>query len=154
LVVALIMLALITLLVINAFTMSSSNLKSVGNTQAREEALAAANAALESVAVSSFTSSPVSQDIDVDLDNDGTKEFTVHVDAPTCIKATQMPTTSYCDEALASLCSANDWYTDWDLKATATSTGTGAKVVVRQGIRVKLSNTQKAAVCASPVAES
>jgi Tfp pilus assembly protein PilX len=154
LVVALIMLALITLLVINAFTLSSSNLKAVSNTQARGEALAAANAALESVVVSAFTNSPVAQDIDVDLDNDGVKEFTVHVDTPTCTKATQMPSTSLCEDALASLCTASGWYTDWDLKATATSTNTGAKVIVRQGVRVKLSDTQKTAVCASPVAES
>ena len=40
------MLALITLLVVNAFTLSSSNLKAVGNMQAREETMAAANQAL------------------------------------------------------------------------------------------------------------
>jgi len=49
LIVGLIMLVLITLMVLSAFTMSSSNLKSVGNMQSRDEATAAANVALEQV---------------------------------------------------------------------------------------------------------
>ena len=41
--VGLIMLVLITLMVTSAFTLSTSNLKSVGNMQARDEAIAAAD---------------------------------------------------------------------------------------------------------------
>jgi hypothetical protein len=40
------------------------------------------------------------------------------------------------------------WNTDWDIDATVTDNATGAKVRVRQGIRVLLSDAQKTTVCA------
>ena len=63
LIVGLIMLVLITVIVLSAFTFSSSNLKSVGNMQIREEALAAANLATEQVIASPFTDAPTAQEI-------------------------------------------------------------------------------------------
>ncbi len=50
LLIGMIMLLLITLTVTAAFNLSSSNLKSVGNLQTRNEAVAAANRAIEEVA--------------------------------------------------------------------------------------------------------
>jgi Tfp pilus assembly protein PilX len=152
LVVALIMLTLITLLVVNAFTLSSSNLKAVGNMQARDEAIAAANQAIELVISSSFTDAPVAQEVNVDINKDGTPDYTVQVAAPTCVKATEIPNPDKCEESLKALCAANDWHTDWDLQATVTDPGSGASVVIHQGARVKLSNSQKTAVCGTPSA--
>jgi type II secretory pathway pseudopilin PulG len=152
LVVALIMLTLITLLVVNAFTLSSSNLKSVGNMQSRDEAIAAANQAIELVVSSSFTDAPVAQEVNVDINKDGTTDYTVQIAVPTCVKATEIPNPDKCEESLKALCAANDWHTDWDLQATVSDPASGASVVIHQGARVKLSNSQKTAVCSTPSA--
>ena len=150
LVVGLIMLTLITLLVVNAFTLTSSNLKAVGNVQAREESLAAANQAIELVVSSSFTNAPVAQEINVDINKDGNTDYTVAVSTPKCIKVTEVPNPDKCQEELKDLCAASNWYTDWDLEAKVKDAATGANVVVHQGVRVKLSSAQKTAVCNTP----
>jgi hypothetical protein len=154
LIVALIMLTLITLLVLNAFTLSSSNLKAVGNMQVRDESIAAANQAVELVVSSSFTDAPVAQEVNVDINKDGATDYTVAIATPTCIKATEVPNPDKCDENLKALCAENNWHTDWDLRATVGDAASGASVVVHQGVRVKLTNAQKTAVCATPGVES
>ena len=150
LIVALIVLTLITLLVVNAFTLSSSNLRAVGNMQARDETIAAANQALELVISSSFTDALVAQEVNVDINKDGTTDYTVAVGLPRCIRATEVPNPDKCDEALKALCAENNWHTEWDLQATVGDPVSGASVVVNQGVRVKLTNSQKTAVCATP----
>lgn len=150
LVIALIMLTLITLVVLNAFNLTSSNLKAVGNMQAREESIAAANQAVELVVSSSFTSAPVAQEINVDINKDGTTDYTVAVSTPRCVKAIEVPNPDKCDEDLKALCAANNWHTDWDLEAKVKDAASGADVVLHQGVRVKLSNSQKTAVCNTP----
>ncbi|MBA3773871.1 MAG: hypothetical protein H0X13_15675 [Ramlibacter sp.] len=152
LVVALIVLTLITLLVVNAFTLSSSNLKAVGNMQSRDEAIAAANQAIELVVSSSFTDAPVAQDLNVDINKDGINDYTVVVALPRCIKATEVANPDKCDETLKALCAENNWHTEWDIRASVADGASGASVVVNQGVRVKLSNSQKTAVCATPTA--
>ena len=150
LVVALIMLALITLLVVNAFTLSSSNMKAVGNMQAGEESIAAANQAIELVVSSAFTDAPVAQEVNVDINKDGTKDYTVAVSMPKCIKAIEVPNPDKCDEDHPELCAANDWYTEWDIEAKVADGASGAAVTVHQGVRVKLSSSQKTSVCGTP----
>lgn len=150
LVVALIMLTLITLLVVNAFTLSTSNLKAAGNMQARDEAIAAANQAIELVVGAPFTDAPVAQQIIVDINKDGTTDYTVNVALPKCVRAKEVPNPDKCEENLKALCAENNWYTEWDLQAVVGDAASGASVVVNQGVRVKLSNSQKTAVCATP----
>lgn len=148
LIVALIMLALITLLVVNAFTLSSSNLKAVSNMQIREEAVAAANQALETVISTDFTASPAASNFSVDINKDGTPEYTVAVELPTCIRASQASTGYPSDVELGStMSSGGTWYTDWDLKATVTDAATGASVKVREGITVLLTSAKKVISC-------
>ncbi len=55
LVVSLVMLTLITLLVITALNLGMANFRSVSNTQFRDEAIAAANFAINQVVSSNFT---------------------------------------------------------------------------------------------------
>lgn len=152
LIVALIMIALISLLVINAFTLSSSNLKAVGNMQAREEVIAAANQALEIVAGSPFTNGPVAQEINVDINKDGTSDYTVQVAAPRCIRAARVPSEDRCDVNLQALCAETDWHTDWDIAGTVVDAVTGARVVIHHGVRARITHVQKTAVCSSPSA--
>ncbi len=148
LVVALIMLTLITLLVLNAFTLSSSNLKAVGNMQIRDEAVAAANNAVEQILSSNFTNPRTEHLVQVDINNDGTNDYAVAVAIPTCIKATIFTPALPSDVELgAGMSTGGTWYTDWDLKATVADAATGAAVKVRQGVTVVLSQAQKTVAC-------
>lgn len=150
LVVSLIMLVMLTLIVSSAFIMSTTNLKAVGNMQSRDEAIAAANQAIEQVLGSAFTAAPAAEEIDVDIDNDGDADYVVAVAAPTCIRAT--PASAGGGPSSASLGTimagaAATWYTEWDIDATATSQASGTSARVHVGVRVLLSDSQKNAVC-------
>jgi hypothetical protein len=156
LVVSLIMLVLISLLVTSAFTMSSTNLKSVGNMQNRNEAIAAGNKAIEQVLSSPFTDDPTAESIDVDIDNNGIRDYEVNFAAPTCLSASRL-TSSFIPPSSITLGPAftvatSDFYeTVWDLDATVIDpeNGSGASAHVRQGVRVLLSQVQYNAVCGS-----
>ena len=145
LIVGLIMLVLITLIVMSAFTLSSSNLKSVGNMQQREEAIAAANRAIELVVSSAFTTAPVAQSINVDINNDGTNDYVVAIAVPTCLRA--MVAAGNADSDVELGISGSSWNTDWDIDATVNDAASGTSVQVRQGVRVLLSDAQKTAAC-------
>ena len=145
LIVGLIMIVLITLIVINAFNLSSSNLKSVGNMQVREEAVAAANQAVEQLVSSSFTNAIGSQTFTVDINKDGANDYSVAIAVPVCIRAAVATAEALGDLDFGS--TGSNWYTDWDIDATVTDAATGAAVRVRQGVRVPLTQAQKNAVC-------
>ena len=150
LVVGLIMLVLVTLLVTSAFILSGSNLKSVGNMQFRDEALAAANRAVEQVIGSAFATAPGAEDINVDIDNNGTTDYVVHMAQPQCIRAFQNSITSSSSLSLPpSMSTSSSWNTVWDLDATVTGSENsgGASMHVRQGVRILLTQAQRDAVC-------
>lgn len=145
LIIGLMMIVLITLIVVNAFALSSTNLKAVGNVQVREEAIAAANQAIERVIGSPFTNGPVAQSINVDIDQDDHIDYKVEIAAPTCVRA-----------VVASMLIHEDgyddlpntlWNTEWDIDAVVTHAASGASVRVRQGVRVSLLDNQKKLVC-------
>lgn len=148
LIVALIMLALITLLVLNAFVLSSSNLKAVGNMQAREESMAAANQAVEKLISSPFYNALGTQTWNVDINKDGTVDYVVTTAPPECIKAAQATAAYPSDVELGSAMSAGSfWNVDWEIKATVTDSMSGAQVIVHEGVRKYLSQTQKETSC-------
>lgn len=148
LIVGLVMLALITVLVTSAFTLSSTNLKSVGNMQFRSEAIAAINKAIEQVMASPFTVAPTAQEITVDINNDGATNYTVAVAAPVCIRATQAGSTTKSSISLGSAMSqVSDWNTVWELDASVNDPVSGASVRARSGVRVVRSQSQKTAEC-------
>lgn len=149
LIIGLIMLVLITLMMVGAFTMSSSNLKSVGNMQVRQEAIAAANQAVEELISAPFTNALGPQVFEVHVDNNSaTMGYTVNVVTPTCTRAVISVDASPSDVELgAGMSGAAFWNTDWDIDATVVDEGSGATVRVRQGVRVLLDQTQKAAAC-------
>jgi type II secretory pathway pseudopilin PulG len=148
LIVGLVMLALITILVATAFTLSSTNLKSVGNMQFRNEALAAVSKAVEMVLASSFTVTPVAQEIEVDINNDNTTDYTVAIAAPVCVRATPAGATTKSSIALgSSMSQVTDWNTIWDIDASVTDEATGATVRTRSGVRVVRSQSQRNVEC-------
>ena len=89
LVVSLIMLTLITLMIMAALAIGSANFRTVTNMQFRDEAVDAANRAIEQVVSSAFALDPPAavETIDVDLDNDGTTDYEVDIAEPVCLRA-------------------------------------------------------------------
>ena len=153
LIVGLIMLAVITLLVISAFTLSSTNLQSVGNMQFRAEAIAATNKAIEQVLSSPFITATTDDQIDVDLNNDGKPDYSVVIRKPTCVKSLEQTGASAARGKASSVqlnlpTGPSTYNTVWDIDATVTDPATGASVRVHQGVRVILNQTQYTAVCA------
>jgi len=153
LIVGLIMLVLITLLVTSAFTVSTSGLKSMGNMQVRDEAIAAGNKAIEQVLSSPFTNAPTGEAINVDLDNDGRTDYVVTFNTPTCVSSSAIIGTTVAPSSISlgstfNPSTSNLYETVWDLDANVSDpNGSGAAVRMHQGVRVLLTQTQVSAVC-------
>jgi hypothetical protein len=127
--VAMILLILITLLVTSAYTLSTINLKAVGNMQLREEAIAAANKAIELSLGNELWTFPA-QSLDIDINNDSVNDYLVFIAAPVCVRATPA-----------------NWNAVWELDATATEESSGTRVRVRHGVRILMSETDKDLYC-------
>jgi len=139
--VGMIMLVLITLMVTTAFTLSNTNLKAVGNMQAKDEATAAANVAIEQLLSSPFTAAPAAENINVDINNDGNNDYVVSIATPVCIRAsidTSVPAvqSSVTLGAAMSSSASYQWNTLWDITAEVNDAKTGAKTIVNTGVRV------------------
>ncbi|HUX64294.1 pilus assembly PilX family protein [Sulfuricella sp.] len=152
LVVGLIMLVIITLMVTTAFTLSTTNLKSVGNMQFRNEAVAAGNIAIEKVLGSPFTAAPSAEEILVDINNDGINDYAVSIATPVCVRASVAAPPVLSSVTLVSMSTSYTWNTVWDIDATVAPTSnnpgaSGTSVHVHSGVRVLLSQTDKDAVC-------
>lgn len=137
LVVGLVMLIVLTLLVVSAVRMGNSSLRIVGNQQAKAEASAAAQQAIEKVVGTSANFyTPVAQNFDIDIDNDGVADYAVQTGAPVCLQMTAADGYSYDFAASA----PQDTY--WDVTAIATDKrGSGVSVTVHQGVRVRMDST-------------
>ncbi|HYD96812.1 MAG TPA: hypothetical protein VEC01_15895 [Noviherbaspirillum sp.] len=151
LIAGLIMLAVIMLTVTTAFTLSSTNVKAVGNMQFRNEAVAAANKAIEQVISSPFTNSPAAEEINVDLNNDGNTDYVVQITRPTCVRASQLTNTNQRRSSLTlrGLSGGMAYYnTMWEIEAVVNDAISGTAVRVHQGVRVVLDQTKLNEVCA------
>jgi Tfp pilus assembly protein PilX len=146
-VIALVMLLVFTGLMAGAFTLSGINLAAVGNMQSREEALSAANIAIEQVVSTPFTTLPVAEDINVDINNDNTVDYVVSMATPVCIMARISGDAPKCGVELLGACPSSTYNTVWELRASVVDPASGATAVVRSGVRVLLSETELNAVC-------
>ena len=169
LLIGMIMLLLITLTVTAAFNLSSSDLKSVGNLQTRNEAVAAANRAIEEVASSllapdsdgtpSLTTPQATASL-VDINNDGTPDYTVSVAPPVCVRATKAvdsgggtvtgPSgiTGGASSSGSGLSTLPDQYNSvWNISTTVTDAAGTPITAVRQGVRALLNKAQFEALC-------
>lgn len=136
LIVGLIMLLVLTLLVVSGIRSSNANLKIVGNMQASNEATAAAQQVLEEVMsdVSNFYS-PAERTTTIDINNDGSADYTVVIEAPVCLKLVTVDGYSYEFGNSA----PKDFY--WDIAVRVTDTRTDAAATVHQGVKVRLDAT-------------
>jgi hypothetical protein len=161
LVVGLIMLVLVTLMVTSAFMMSTGNLKAVGNMQFRNEAVAAANRAIELVLSSPFTDVPTAEMIEVDIDGDGDPDYEAWIGnatgapvfapplrQPTCVKATKAdPAYSSSTSLPMDFSSDAYWNTVWDIDVGVRDPVSGSSIRIRQGMRKLLTKTEKETHC-------
>jgi len=165
LIVSLIMLLLITLLAISSFTLGKGNLQIVGNMQQRQQALAAAQAAVATVISSTrFTTTPtdavpnpcnaMANTTCVNVNGDGVTDVnvavTVSCDSIQPILVTQLnfadPNDAGClvgasqDFGVAGASNNNSMCSSsvWDVQASATDAVSGANVVVDQGAAVRV----------------
>lgn len=95
LIVALIFLVLMSLFAISAFNSTSTNLRIVSNTEARQESLSAANLAIEQTISSSlFFTNPsgvANTPITVDIDGNGTADYTAMMTPqPECTRVKEL----------------------------------------------------------------
>lgn len=150
LVVGLIMLVLITLMLVTALNLGTTNFRAMTNMQFRSEAIAAANEAIEQVISTPFTAAPATDTINVDIDNDSDADYTVQVAVPTCVYAAQAFSALPSSLGLPpTMTVSTTWNTVWDLDASVSGADNvgGAAVRVRSGVRVLLSDAEKAVVC-------
>ena len=158
LVVSLIMLTLITLMILAALAIGLANFRTVSNMQFRDEAIAAANKALDQVMSTPFTVTPAAEEVFVDLDDDGKFDYRVNIATPQCIKAALDANTPPSSLSLPpEMAEASNWITTWEIQATVQGISTipligvvnagDASVDVRTGVRVLMSAFQKDTVC-------
>jgi hypothetical protein len=146
--VSMILLILITLLVLTAYSLSIINLQVAGNVQVREEGLAAANVMIDRTIDSDFwTAIAASVDNEVDLNGDGLADFLVDIALPRCVRASPAAGDVSSSVTLPGMTSSGAWNTVWELDATAKEANTGTRVRVLQGVRVMLSAALKDTYC-------
>lgn len=174
LVIALIFLVLMSLFAATAFKNSTGNLRIVGNMQSRQEAIAVAQQALEQTISSTyFTTNPANvaaTPVRVDVDGDGTVDYTATLNPqPHCyrtkaIKGNELDPTLAADlscmksgavqqggldtpdaaaDAGNSLCANSEW----NIGAQVLDVRSGTKVVVNQGVAVRVLDTDAANAC-------
>lgn len=152
LVVGMIMLVLITLMLVTALNLGTTNFRAMTNMQFRSEAISAANQAIEQVISSPFTAAPAAEAINIDIDNDLDTDYVVQVAVPECVFAAQAFGADPSSLSLPPTMSvASTWNTVWDLNANVdpadASNVSGTAVRVRSGVRVLLTEAEKDAVC-------
>lgn len=150
LLVSLIMLVLITLMVVSAFRVSSGNLQMVSNLQFRNQAIAAADVAIERVlALAVFPSA--GQVEPVDIDRDGESEYSVTV-MRSCLQAIPVPAASGAGGGSSVTLpgfsgESKEYLTLLDFDATITDTVTGTAVRLRKGLQARLDQARCDAIC-------
>ncbi len=173
LIVVLILLMVLGLSAVWAHNGSSANLRIMSNTQARQEALSAAQSSLERViSTTLFSSAPdtvAATPLMVDVDGDGQSDYTAQVSpAPSCyrvksIKNSDLDPDTESDrscmgsgtaqnagiEGLSGTTSGDSLCTDseWNVRVTVSDPRSKAFVAVNQGIKIRGPKTDAASAC-------
>jgi type II secretory pathway component PulK len=170
LIIALMMLAALGLLAAWALKAGTLNVQAVGNMQARQQVLAAAQTAIETTISSpEFSQQPATvaeRPIRVDIDGDGAVDLTAALSpVPACyrvmaVKMSELDPSVDADRACVrpqlttgiesddlpageSLCADSEW----NLRATVADATTGARVAVNQGVALRGLITDAANSC-------
>ena len=139
LIISMIMLVLLTLFVLSAINSGMINLRIAGNTQAQDEARAAAQQAIENI-VSSYanfypTPSPTVT-ANISINNDPSGNYSVTRSVPLCKSARQQIPARMIACVNGVRAPLYCWDTLWEVSATATNTKTGVSQSVTQGVKI------------------
>ena len=147
LMISLVMLVMLTLFVLTVINTTNINSRIARNMQTETETQAAAQQAIEQVISANFTAAPAAVNVAVDINNDGTPDYTVAVAQPTCVNSIPIKTPELGSAAVQasgiigaggsgnSLCSN----TRWDVRASTTDPVSGAtNVTIHQGVAVRV----------------
>ena len=161
LITALIMLIVLTLLVVSGIRASNTNLRIAGNMQMQEETVAAAQQAIEGViSNTTFTTSSAILTIPIDIDNNGTTDYTATVAAPVCASSVILEATDLrCPTGTGTTAGSGGslivgasgdptqsrllpcYKQTWDIQSTAVANDNIARVSVRQGVSLIVPET-------------
>jgi Tfp pilus assembly protein PilV len=152
LIISMIFLVLITFVVINAFNLSNTNLKSVRNEQSRTESIAAANLALDQLIATPGALvqgvAPAAQTVALNGSTGGSTSYTVQFGVPTCVRAVQATIAAPSEVELGSGVSGSDtWDVDIELVATVAEASVGTLVEISQGMRVRMTQNTRVTLC-------
>lgn len=152
LIISMIFLVLITFVVINAFNLSNTNLKSVRNEQSRTEATAAANLAIDQLldTPSALTQGVAPNDKTISLNgvSGGTTTYVVTFGVPRCVRAVQAALAAPSEVELgAGLSGSDTWDVDIELRAVVSESSVGTVVEINQGVRVRTTLLTRNALC-------
>lgn len=173
LVVALVMLLALSMLAVWAFNGSTANLRIVGNTQARQEALVAAQAAVETTISSQnfvqHAAAVAATPLPIDVDGDGTQDLTARLSpAPACyrvriVKVGELDPGTPSDVSCMGGATQNTGIevegaaaptgdsicadSEWNVRAEVTDARSNAYVAVNQGVGVRSLSTDTANSC-------
>ncbi len=175
LLVSLIMLVLLTMFAISSLNTANTNLKVVGNMQAKSEAMNIAQEAIETVlSTTLFISNPANavltpcggaNTLCSDINSDGTNDYTTVLSpAPRCvtvkpIKSSELILTNT-EDLNCSTGQAQQFgiagavtgdslcsNTVWEITAVTTGTNSGASVTLTQGVGVRISSDDAGGSC-------
>ena len=174
LVVTLILLVLMSLFAINAFNGSSSNMRVIGNMQARQESIAAAQQAIDQTISSTvFTSNPAAvaaAPVQVDIDGDTQVDYTARLTPqPRCYRAKPIKSSelnpalaadiaclrsgvvqnSGLDSPDAAADAGNSLCSnsEWNVRAEVVDARSATRVAINQGVAVRVLETDAANSC-------
>lgn len=175
LLIALIMLVLLTMFAISSLNTANTNLRVVGNMQAKSEATNVAQEAIETtLSTTQFISNPTNAVLNpcgaantlcTDINGDGTNDFTTVLSpAPKCVTVIPIKNANLILSNAEDLgCSAGQAQqfgiagavsgdslcsnTVWEINAVTTGAGSGASVTLTQGIGVRISTDDAGSSC-------
>lgn len=149
--ISLILLTLVTLVIVTAMFLSTANIRSVSNLQFRDQAVVAANAAIEKRVESNFALPTSTTSYPIDVDGDGPTDINVDVTTE-CVRVLKSDFAPPSSVTLPPQMSQTPtWHVTYDINATANDTDTGAQVQVRSGVRVLMSDAKKKLACPDAV---
>lgn len=149
--ISILLLILMSGVVLTAFRMSTTNLRAVSNVEARDGAIAAAQAKIEAtIQDGGFASNPageVNTEELFSINGDPSRGYLVDFAEPFCVRASPGSGSSASSVLLPGISVSGTWNTVWELRATAREPETGAEVTIVHGVRVLLDDATRQANC-------
>lgn len=148
LILSLIMLVVMTLLAVSAIRLSSVNLRTVANAQARSEAMSVAQRTIDLILSANFTDN-IAGTQQVLTVSEGGKNYSVSVARPCLVRLTPIMNVDL-DLAIAEDAKCIDTVSNpysacaqtiWQIQASASSGWFGANVAITQGTGIKMDNS-------------